>query len=570
MSSELVFSFIDGGGSSAPSAVSSSGLPSTGISLLIIAIIVLAIALLSFLLFKKKLFKSLFVLSGLAVCVLAAAGIAYAANTGLQIPDKADIKIDADGNAEPSKLSFINNDASVITISSVSLNELEDTGGATWKLKIDGNPIYDASAGVEQPCTFTFGPGQTSVFEISAKIDNNIAKSLLGKAVLKATFILTDGVKVSFSNVDLSSAGKDQYIAKGQTTIKPISGTTPPRSVGWELEDWYDASGLEPIDFSKPINEDTTFYAHYKDPGVSIVSDYECTNFMTKGNRGRAQQGFAIYNNTIISGEDAGNINLYNFSDGGQGDASVPRFANFALQSSGTDNHVNNIELGTETVPGAEFPLLYISNGKVGSSIEFVCYVESVSKKDDNYTSQIVQTISIEPNHRETWRAKGYIPIFGAPSWMIDPEENALWIFSAYQRTTPKVTQYNWQNEYIATKFRIPKLSEGSEILFGADDILDQVVFPYETGFTQSGCMHNGIIYYCYGVGEDPTRPQRIRAYNTHTGKIEFGYNLENDINSEPEDLVLRDGYLYLNCNTPAKSTTQEIPKIYKITMPRD
>lgn len=292
-----------------------------------------------------------------------------------------------------------------------------------------------------------------------------------------------------------------------------------------------------------------------------VVPDrFDASVFIAKQGRGRAQQGMEIYGKYIFSLEDGGHVNIYNFkkADG------VP-VAGFELASSRPDNHANNAEFGVEKKKGASFPLLYITNGKVGSEIEWKCFVESITKKGSQWTSEIAQTITLDGC--KGWKEAGYTEIFGAPSWLIDRERKELWVFSAIQRTTPKVTKHNWENLYVATKFRIPALSEGPEVILGVDDILAQKTFPYDMGFTQAGCVRDGKIYYCYGVGKrDKTRPAGIRVYDTDSGEIAARYNMREVIDQEPEDIVIKGDWIYLNANTNAK--TGETPNIYRVSMP--
>ena len=104
--------------------------------------------------------------------------------------------------------------------------------------------------------------------------------------------------------------------------------------------------------------------------------------FLVKQGRGRAQQGMTMHGNWIISCEDGGKVNLYDFrkKDG------VP-VASFKLASAQKDNHANNAEFGIERKKGASFPLLYISVGKVGCPIEWTCFVESVTRNGNTFTS---------------------------------------------------------------------------------------------------------------------------------------------------------------------------------------
>ncbi len=288
----------------------------------------------------------------------------------------------------------------------------------------------------------------------------------------------------------------------------------------------------------------------------------ECSEFIVKEGRKRPQQGMDISGRFLFSMEDGGHVNVYDFKK-----ANPVPIGGFELASSCKDNHANNAEFGIEKKRGASFPLLYISNGKVGSDIEWTCFVESIKRCGKKFSSELVQTIKLDISG---FAEKGYEPIFGAPSWLIDRERKALWVFSAHQRTTPAVTLRAEDNFYIAYQFRIPALSEGSEVILTVDDLVKQVLFPYETWFTQAGCMLDGKIFYCFGVGViDPEgRPSRLRVYDTDSGTICAKYNLDEEIPYEMEDLAIRDGWIYVNTNTSPRRG-QGKPVVYKLAMPK-
>ncbi len=294
---------------------------------------------------------------------------------------------------------------------------------------------------------------------------------------------------------------------------------------------------------------------------VEPESDVDCSVFMEKQGRGRAQQGLEIWDDFIFSCEDGGHVNVYDFRS-----ASPLPVAGFDLASSRPDNHVNNVCFGTETAEGGSFPLLYITNGKVGSDIEWTCFVESITRKGRRFSSRIVQAIVLDG---AGWEDRGFVGIFGAPSWLVDRERGQLWVFSARKRTVKAVTAHSWENQYVATRFRLPCLSEGAEVHLGAADILDQAVFPFESWFTQAGCMHDGRIYFCFGIGRhDPDRPSRIRIFDTDTRTIAARYEMQEMILQEPEDIVVRDGWMYVNANTNA-AKGGETPCIYRVSLPK-
>lgn len=297
--------------------------------------------------------------------------------------------------------------------------------------------------------------------------------------------------------------------------------------------------------------------------GQSLVEpekNVDCSEFIIKQGRNRPQQGMEIRGKYIFSLEDGGHVNIYNFK---KHDGKV--IGQFELASSRPDNHANNAEFGIETKKGASFPLMYISNGKVNSEIEWLCYVESITLKKGVWSSEIAQTIHLDGSN---WEAKGYTAIFGAPSWLIDRERKELWVFSAIKRTVASVTKDPSENKYIATKFRIPALSEGKDVYLSADDILDQVIFPFDVWFTQAGCCTKGRIFYGFGVGkQDPTRPSVICVYDTNTHEITARYEVQEQVIYEIEDIVVKGKWMYVNTNTNPKKG-QPDPMIYRLSLP--
>lgn len=295
---------------------------------------------------------------------------------------------------------------------------------------------------------------------------------------------------------------------------------------------------------------------------VEPQTEVDCSVFLSKDRGSRPQQGMDICSDWIFCLEDGGYARVFNFRKPSEG-----AVAEFTLASAQKDNHSNNASFGIETKKGASFPLLYVTVGKPGSEIDYKCFVESITRKGKKFTSELAQTITLDP---EGWEEKGYATIFGAPSWMVDRVRGELWVFSARKRTVKKVTVNEWENQYVATKFRVPALSEGTQVTLGADDILDQAVFPFETWFTQAGCAHDGKIYYCFGLGkQNPAYPSRLRVFDTDTRTISARYELQEQIPQEMEDVCLHDGWLYVNTNTNPKKTSATAD-IYRLSLPKE
>ena len=179
----------------------------------------------------------------------------------------------------------------------------------------------------------------------------------------------------------------------------------------------------------------------------------------------------------------------------------------------------------------------------------------------ENVTAK-AQTIELDGS---SGGRKGMSPIFGAPR-LVDRERGFIWIFSARKRTVAKVTKHAWENQYVATKFAYRQLSEGAKVRLDENDILDQVVFPYEVWFTQAGCMHDGKIYFCFGVGkQDDNRPSCIRVYDTDRRTITARYNVQEQVIWNRKILWSKTG---LCMSIPRmRKKTSDLPCIFKLSL---
>ncbi|MDD7250555.1 MAG: hypothetical protein PUH21_00840 [Prevotellaceae bacterium] len=270
--------------------------------------------------------------------------------------------------------------------------------------------------------------------------------------------------------------------------------------------------------------------------------------YMTKAKA--SSQGMDICDSLIFVVADGGTCTVYDYRS-----ATGKALATFDLGSKRAGNHSNCANFGLETAPGASFPALYVSVGKPGDQDEWNVHVESITRQDSTFKSRLIQTICMDQSQ---YAAHGLQPIWGCPNWVIDKERKALWAFSAIKRTTVAGTGEMSTNRYIATKFRLPALSEGDTVKLTHADVLDQVSFPFDTYVTQGGTMRDGKIWYAYGFGKTGTlTPSRVRVYDTDSHQITARYELESIINEELEDISIYDGHILLNTNSS---------KIYELT----
>lgn len=271
---------------------------------------------------------------------------------------------------------------------------------------------------------------------------------------------------------------------------------------------------------------------------------YGCHKFMTKTGNNTSIQGMDIYNDRMFILENKGECHVYDFTT-----KSPNPVGSFFLESAQKDNHSNCVNFGIEKTPGSEFPLLYVSVGKMNVPIEWTCFVEGIHFDGHNYSSKLYQTITLDTSG---FKEAGYTPLWGCPCWLVDKVTGELWVFSAIRRTLVGTTQDPKLNKYIATKFRLPKLSDGEKIILTVKDVEKQVLFDFDAYITQGGCIYDGKIYYSFGfkIDKHPETPAQIRVYDTRTGKICDSLDLTGIIPEEPEDICIYNNTVYVNTNS--------------------
>lgn len=277
---------------------------------------------------------------------------------------------------------------------------------------------------------------------------------------------------------------------------------------------------------------------------VCAVDAPQCEVAYTKETPSRPQQGMALWGDTLLSFEHGGHCVAYNRSSG-----ELKRIGEFDVASSSPHNHCNQANFGVEQLPGAAMPVIYLSVAQPRSPLDMRCHVESISLTDDGWKSDLVQTLELDT---AGWAARGLETIFGAPSWLVDRERGDLYVFSGRIRTVPKTMPTFDCNKLIATRFRIPALSEGEYIRLSADDILSQSVFDIDAYSTQSGCVHDGKIFYCFGFGNKyPLSTSKVRVYDVDRNSIAARVDLDSLILEECEALMVDGTRMLINTNSP-------------------
>ena len=254
-------------------------------------------------------------------------------------------------------------------------------------------------------------------------------------------------------------------------------------------------------------------------------------------------QGLAIWNDIWIQLFNGGMWAMYDMNNPNNGTA----IASGSLGSAGADNHANSLTFGKKYDNSDPFPLLYVTGwiddietGGTGSC----CYVERFqSDGNDGYTSSLLQTIDIDYTD---FASKGFKVPYPYLNFLCDVDNGYLYTFGAKYRTNGSQSQYDNENRYYITRFKIPDLSNNS-VTLTADDVLIQWELPYDADFTQGGTIFNNQMFCLFGDGNNTDHKNAILVYDLLEGCEVSKVDLSQTIwkAREPEDLHVYNGYLY-------------------------
>lgn len=183
-------------------------------------------------------------------------------------------------------------------------------------------------------------------------------------------------------------------------------------------------------------------------------------------------------------------------------------------------NHANSCMFSDIHYEENPIPLLYVTIGTgIGADVDgffYRCAVENIVMNFDEegkeqYTAETIQIISYQPEGIEMVPFEQ--PCWGCPAFFVESQEQAMYMLSARYRTKRGCVPEGECNAYIITKFRLPKLNEGSMVHLTPRDILDQFVVESDVLFTQGGTLAGKKIYYTYGCPKHDY-PDRILVFD--------------------------------------------------------
>ncbi len=245
-------------------------------------------------------------------------------------------------------------------------------------------------------------------------------------------------------------------------------------------------------------------------------------------------QGMHFFDRYMVQLFNHGHCAVYDLNS----DSAEP-LAYFKLASCSKENHANCCNFGIRHYKDNPIPLLYVVDGYSGEVMK--CSVENIYCRDGVWGSEKVQEFNLDQSGFE---AKGYIPFWGWPCWIVSDIEDVMYLHGARFRTNGSMDDVRNQNRYIICKFRLPSVEEGDKI-FTADDVIDYFDTEYDVNFTQGGTVSGKYLIYCFGTGREG-RPSAIRIWDLEAHKLMAPVDVS-EITEEIEDCVVRDGKLIFN-----------------------
>lgn len=227
--------------------------------------------------------------------------------------------------------------------------------------------------------------------------------------------------------------------------------------------------------------------------------------------QGKSAQGMAIWADNAYLFNDGGHCRVLNLKSG-----IIER--EFDLASSGKNMHVNTACFGNDIIDGNVKPVIYISEYKDKSR----CFVENITDS----SSTLIQTIQANERGKNKF----------VQTWVVDNKSNCL--FAIARRNPEKGTNRNI-NVGI-TKYRLPKLTEGTLVNLDEKDVLGYYEVPFHNGI-QGAKIRGRYLYIVTGLQEmssDKINANRaIKVVDLRNGRIRKEIDLTYVTTNEPEDL---------------------------------
>ena len=201
----------------------------------------------------------------------------------------------------------------------------------------------------------------------------------------------------------------------------------------------------------------------------------------------------------------------------------------FMMACTPYDPHLNNACLGVENYGKDSCPVVYLSECREGG---FHCFVESLDS-----TRVLLQTIIAQENGKTV----------RAINWVVDRQEKLLYAITRVE----KHLDSKGSVRNTITKFRLPHLAEGADVVLTENDMIDRfdVVFPN----ILQGCKIRGpYLYLVTGLQQSQCHrkdsQRAIQVIDLNKKKLVETIDLTFLTTNEPEDIDFYKGKCLVYC----------------------
>ena len=241
-------------------------------------------------------------------------------------------------------------------------------------------------------------------------------------------------------------------------------------------------------------------------------------------------QGMDVHGRWIVSCQNQGIATIYRLS----GKKFKP-VGQFHLASFHKNNHANVVSFGVEKFSSKDpLPLVYVSqcHKKTVDGRKDLLYIERIAP--DLKSSELVQTIFYDDVNKDF----GY-----ALQWVVDTENGFLY---GYGNT---INNSDPANRHRIIKFRLPKISEGAQVVLKPEDALENYLIEEVSDFRfnpigQGLYIWNGKLYMPTGVG-NAKNPSILYVWDLNARSMaEYDFSLSTT--GELEDIGRRGRWFYI------------------------
>ena len=253
-------------------------------------------------------------------------------------------------------------------------------------------------------------------------------------------------------------------------------------------------------------------------------------------------QGMGIWGDAAFVLHDTGICSVYDLLTKCETPVDTIRLGSYNAGTPSRDylNHANSCMFSETHYKNNPIPLLYVTIGTgIGADEDgyfYRCAVENITCNIDalgkeKYRAQTLQIISYRPEGIE--KTPFIQPCWGCPAFLVDPQEQCLYIFSAKYRTKRDCIPTGQHNQYIITKFALPHIEDGDKIILTPQKIMEQFCVTSDVQFTQGGTIFNGKLYYTFGCPH-AGYPLKILVFDLRKKRIFAEVSIPDDaLNSE-------------------------------------